>query len=67
MGNYSEAISWTSALAIKNRNKYGIRVERCRRKDYGACCVSRNYKEFQMFLKRTWLSEVDKLQQTGKR
>lgn len=67
MGNYSEAISWTSALAIKNRNKYGIRVERCRRKDYGACCVSGNYKEFQMFLKRTWLSEVDKLQQTGKR
>lgn len=67
MGNYTEGISRTSALAIINRNNYCIRVERCRRKDYGACCVSGNYKEFQMFLKRTWLSEEDKLQQTGKR
>lgn len=53
MGNYSEAISRTSALAIINRNNCGIRIVRYGRKDYGvrACWVSGTYKELQMFWK----------------
>lgn len=37
MGNYSEAVSWASVLAIINRNNYGTRIMRYRGKDYDVC------------------------------